>query len=207
MRYMDNIPCPSIVTAKACLIYAMVIKAVEISRFGLVEVGDKDWMIQAESMKDSILNNNPPEFHDNRFSNTQDALKFERYFKEQGMDLLYLVKRTLMEFGPQVYDQLVSLVDTPVAFRRMAGKNWQEIEEEFFIPLREEEEINHVIRKIVDLRMIIECQGLNEWFLAVWKEMKQEFPQEVDKNAMMRYVKEQIADGKLQWSEPLGTVI
>lgn len=207
MRHMDNIPCPSIVTAKACLIYAMVIKAAEISRFGLVEVGDKEWMIQAESMKGAILNNNPQDFQENRFSDTTNVMKYERYFKEQGMDLLYLVKRTLMEFGPQVYDQLVSLVDTPVAFRRMAGKSWPEIEEEFFVPLREEEEINHVIRKIVDLRMMVECQGLNEWFTAVWKEMKQEFPNEVDKNAMVRYVKEQIADGRLQWSEPLGTVI
>jgi hypothetical protein len=207
MRHMDNIPCPSIVTAKAILIYAMVIKAIEISRYGLLEVGDKDWMDQATKMKKTILNNCPTEFGSNRFSTTTDVMKYGEQFRDQSVELLSLVKRTLIEFGPQVYDQLLSLAERPVCFRRIDGQSWEEIEADFFVPLREEEEINHVIRQIVDLQMFLECKSLTDWFTLVWREMKGDFPQEVSKNIMMKYVKGQIAEGKLQWSEPLGTVI
>ncbi len=207
LRFMDNVPSPSIITAHACLGYAMIMKAVELSRFGLLEVGDNDWSELSQQMKESILNNCPKEFQDNRFSDTSDVRKYERYFKEQGMELLYLVKHTLQEFGPQVYDQLVSLVDIPASFRRIEGHSWKQIEQDFFVPLREEEEINHTVRKVVELRQVLECANLREWGTAVWQEFRNDFPKETNKNAMMRYVKQQIASGKLQWSEPLGTVI
>jgi hypothetical protein len=207
LRFMENIPCPSVVTAHACLGYAIIMKAIELSRFGLLEVGDQEWMDLSTQMKESILNNCPREWGEDRFSDTSNVKKYERYFKEQAMELLWMVKHSLQEFGPQVYDQLVSLVDVPVSFRRQDGQSWEEIEADFFVPLREEEEINHALRKIIDLRLIMECQDLKEWGTAVWQEFRTEFPKETDKTSMMDYVKEQLEKGKIQWSEPLGTII
>ena len=46
-RAADCLLSPSATAAIACMYYALIIKAVEISRYGLTEVGDGEWLDRA----------------------------------------------------------------------------------------------------------------------------------------------------------------
>ena len=83
LRTMDGILSPSIVASVACLYYALMIKAVEISKYGLLEVGDKAWMDQAKQAKKAILNNMKDYKEGDRWGSTKNIMKYrDVYIRE-----------------------------------------------------------------------------------------------------------------------------
>ena len=130
-RHMDMIPSPSIVAASAILYFGMLMKAVELSRWGLLEIGDDESLKQAKKYKGYILNHCPPGWdHESRLGNTSKVNANADVYREQSIELVGLVKHTLTRYGPQPFEILRKLAETPVCYHREKGKKWAEIEEE-----------------------------------------------------------------------------
>jgi hypothetical protein len=165
-RGMDNIPCPSIVAAVACMQYALMIKAVELSRYGILNVGDDQWIEETKMIKDCILNNMKDYQEGDRFSDTSRLRKYYDVLTKEAMDMLFQLKHILVKIGP-AFEVLEKVAKEPVSFRRIAGKTWEEIEKEVMVNNTKEDILNNVLDEYIDLRYVTACKDLNHWIIAV----------------------------------------
>jgi len=211
MRQTDGILSPTIVAALACLHYAMVIKAVEISKYGVVEVGDSEWMEYATKVKSSILNNMKGYQDGDRFGDTRNAHKYTDYLIADSLELVRQLKHILIEIGP-AYQVLEQLAEKPVALRRCEGQSWERIEHDFAIPMNEENKFEHTLSEFIDLRLIDSCKDVEEWIKGVSEALKAESglelgPKDEVEDKVIKYVEEKRNDGRIIWSESLGTIV
>jgi len=208
MRAADSTLCPSVWAAIACMYYSLVIKAVEISRYGLLKVGEEDWLKKANKMKKVILNGRG-DYHDsNRLSNTEKILDYKESYIEDSHDMLSQLKGILLKLGP-AYDILSKLAERPVALRRIAGEKWEEIEKDLEIEITETDQIELKLNEIIDLRLIEDCKSTAEWVTEVNKSMNEdeEFNQEVVEDDIELYINGKVREGEVIWSESTGSII
>lgn len=212
MRGADGILSPSAIAALSCMYYALFIKAVEISRYGVLEVGDNEWMNQAKIIKEALLNNlpGPGQFGDNRFSDTTNLMQYADTLRTEGYDLIKQLKHILIKLGPS-YHVLEKLVERPIAIRRCDGETWEEIEESLETPMSRENQFEMKMNEFIDLRLIDECKNLEEWIQAVSSTLKED-PEFVTDNIDVEkditiYVEKRKSEGELIWSESLGSAV
>lgn len=210
-RHMDGILSPSTLAAFACLWHAMVIKAVEISRYGILEMESSEWMDKARSMKESIMNN-IGDWGAERFSDTTNIHKYEEDFREEAIDLIQQVKHILIQKGPS-YDILENIAKEPIAYRLCRGEEWSAIEEQLKVqePEVEENEFTKFIDELVDLRGVSGTESFNVWLNKVATILKQENivdkPLEDVRTDVECYVNDKQDIGEFLWSESLGTIV
>jgi len=206
MRVMDGNMSPSAVTAMTCLFYALVIKAVEISRYGLLEVGSQEEVEEAFSIKERLLNNNPEGWGvPHRFSDYMLDEKQQDILIQQSLELIYQVKHILLKLGP-AYDVLEQLAYQPIAFRRVEGKTWEEIEEELAVYIPTETRIEKLISISIDTREFIGCASEKDWIIKITKAVKEE-----DAAATPEVVEQILQAGKdfgeYVWAKNIGTML
>ena len=213
MRQSDCMLCPSVLAAMPCLYYALMIKACEISRHGLLKVGDKVWLDRAKTIKKAILNNRSSwgdsKAPAGRMSDTSSLYRYYDVLISESMDMVHQVKHILTSIGP-AYDVLVSLAERPVALRRYAGESWEQIEQSIAIPVNSVTLFETSIDELVSLRIVDECKNLDEWKIEITHELSKEnddVPIEELHNSLSKYVKYCFDDAKFLWSESLGTVM
>lgn len=203
-READSTMCPSYYAALACLHYAFVIKAIEISRYGLLKVGDEAWMKKATAMKNVILNGTG-NWDSNRLGDTSKLLDNKDYFIEESMDLVRQMKSILIKIGP-AYDVLKRLAKKPVALRRIEGDSWKQIESSLAVQMSETDVIHNKINELIDLQLIIDCKDMDEWIKEVknvFAEERLDFPEDHIRNHMETRLRE----GQVIWSTSLGCPI
>lgn len=212
MRAADCILCPSVVAALACMHCALFIKAVEISRYGVLEMEDKEWLTQAKKIKETILNNfpGPGNFGDNRFGDTSNVMKYADVLRGESYDLIRQLKHILIKFGPS-YHILEKIAERPIALRRCDGESWEEIEKSLEIPINEENQFEMRITECIDLMLVDECKTVEEWVRAVSLsiESDEEFLGEKEhiKEKIEVYVERKRNEGELIWSDTLGSIV
>ena len=205
-RQADSAMCPSFYAALACLHYAFVIKAVEISRYGLLKVGDEEWLTRAQKMKEVIMNG-AGNWDSTRVSDTSKLLDHREYFIEESKDMLSQMKNILIRIGP-AYDVLMKLSDEPVAIRRVNGNKWEAIEESIAIDISETGKLDLRIKEIVDLKLIDDCQSLKEWIEAVHNLLAEEKEEpNIKVDHITKYVSMKMKDGEAIWSEAVGCLL
>ena len=205
MRVLDGMMSPSVVTAMCCLFYALVIKAVEISKYGLLEIGEQDWYDQTMRIKENLLNNAPKEFSDDRFSHT-------RYLSEANMDVLRVesfdlinqVKHILLRLGP-AFEVLEKLAEKPVAFYRCDGRTWEEIENIFAVYREPETIVEHKIQELIDFRAIVKQTSEQEWIEKAADVVVKEGLG--TKEQVLEIITRHQNDGMCLWSRSLGTML
>jgi len=153
LRYMDGIISPSIVAAIACLNHALVIKATEISRYGLLKMPDKEWFAEAKTMKKYILNNMKSYDAGDRFGHTQHVIENKDYYIRESLGLVQQLKHILLRTGP-AYEVLEKLAEMPVALMRIDGDSWDQIEDKMKVAMVDENVLNAAIHEYIDLRLI-----------------------------------------------------
>jgi hypothetical protein len=203
-READSTMCPSYYAALACLHYAFVVKAIEISRYGLLKVGDEAWMKKAAAMKNVILNGTG-NWESNRLGDTSKLLDNKDYFIEESMDLVRQMKSILIKIGP-AYDVLKRLAKKPVALRRIEGDSWKQIESSLAVQMSETDVIHNKINELIDLQLIIDCRDMDEWIKEVkntFAEERLDFPEDHIRNHMETRLRE----GQVIWSTSLGCPI
>jgi len=205
MRSLDGIMSPSAVTAMACLFYAMIIKAVEISRYGLLEVGDETWMKRSMQVKKRLLNGNGG-YDSNRLSCTADLTDEDfDFLKREAYELNNQLKHILLKLGP-VYEVIEKLAYSPAAIRRCAGKTWDEIEEELAVYIPKETKLEKLLASHIDMRTYVKCKDEKEWCINIIKDISEEEKEDVSEalNAIITAYK---SDGEYIWSDNLGTML
>jgi hypothetical protein len=204
MRAMDGIMSASAVTALACLNYALIIKAIEISKYGLLEVGPKDWMEQAKELKNIIMNNTSS-YDSDRLSNTSLLTdKYKQILRVESMDLINQVKHILFKLGP-AYDVLEKLAEKPIAFHRCEGDTWESIENKLAVYRPVETIIDQKLFEFIDFRTFTGCTNEEDWISKVCTILENEgiaTPEQI--NLSFSALKR---NGICIWSDNLGTVL
>lgn len=206
-READSTLCPTYYAAIACLHFALVIKSVEISRYGLLKVGDSAWLKQAKEMKKLILNGRG-DYSGPRTSNTSKVLDNTEFFIEESLDMIAQLKNILLKMGP-AYDVLLKIAKKPVALRRIDGYTWDEIENDLNIEMGPEDKFETKLLEIIDLRLIDDCRTIDEWVSEVRKVLKEdeEFDGDVTIPTLMKYIENKTREGELIWSESIGCML
>jgi len=212
MRAADGILCPSAVAAIACMYYAIVIKAVEISRYGIVEVGDQEWLSRAIEIKSALMNNMKGYNEEDRFSNTKNLYKYHDVLISESLDLVRQLKSILIKIGP-AYEVLEKLAEAPVAIRRCNGQSIPRIEKDLEIVLNEEDKMAISVGEVITLNQVSECTSMEEWISTVCSLLEKD--PEIQKNFNKTNIKKTVADfienkgnaGELVWSNRIGAPI
>ncbi len=203
-READSTLCPSYYAALACLHYAFVIKAVEISRYGLLKVGDEMWLQKARAMKDVILNGSG-DYGGNRVSNTKKLIDNRRYFIDEARDLVGQMKNILIKMGP-AYDVLSKLAERPVAMRRIEGDAWRQIEKDLSANVDQGTIIDSKIRELIDLKAIDQCITMDEWVSEACRVISSDQEVSVKPNVseITKYMEVKTREGEFVWSDSMG---
>lgn len=215
-RVMDGLLSPSACAAFACLYYALFIKAIELSKYGVMEVGDEDWKNQAFKIKDALMNNCADWQEGNkygRFSDTKNLHKYTDILVSESFELISQLKHILASVGP-AYDVLEKLAESPCSLRRCAGTSWEDIEKDLAVELTDEGKMEYEINKIIDTRAIGGVADPQAWMEGVTKMLAgnkdlaiSKEPEEEIMDKVSIHVEEKQANGEMIWAERIGSMM
>lgn len=209
MRVADSTMCPSYYAAVACLFYALIIKAVEMSRYGVLNVGNDTWIAESTAIKEAMMNNGNLSYESKRVSNTENLLLYRDMLVSQGYDMLEQLKSILIKLGP-AYDVLVKLSKMPVALRRVEGYKWHEIENDIAVTMRDSDQLEFRMNEVIDMRYINECNSVDEWIKGVSEIINDiKGPDEIELSVrdIESFVENKMREGEIIWSKTIGAII
>jgi hypothetical protein len=206
-RQADSTLCPTYYAAIACLHYALLAKAVEISRYGLLKVGAEGWLKNAKEMKKIILNG-VGDYDSSRVSNTAKLLDNVDYFIQESLDLVGQLKGILLKLGP-AYDVLLKLAKKPASLRRVDGDKWKDIERDLAVEMGATDKLEIKMSEVIDLKLIDDCRDIKEWVSEVQKMMLEDadLGREVSTSEIMEFVENKTREGEMIWSESTGCLL
>jgi len=211
-RAADGMLSPSAVAAIACMYYALIIKAVEISRYGVVEVGDNIWMEQTQKIKSHLLNNMKGYQDGDRFGNTKNLHKYYDILVGESLELVQQLKAILINVGP-AYEVLEKLAEKPIALRRCDGQTWDQIEKDLEVIVNSEGKIDIALSEIITLNQVSECKDLDEWITSVSTVLRNDQLMKLDddddslEKSVLSFIEKNREDGKIMWSSRIGSPI
>lgn len=209
LRVADSTLCPSYYASMACLFYALVIKAADISRYGVLKIGEEEWLSGAMRIKNAILNGTGG-YEGIRVGDTTHVLEYREELTSQSFELINQLKGIIMKLGP-AYDVLAKLAQQPVALRRIDGDTWEDIEMSLAVTMEEADQIEFRMNEIVDLRHIEDCRSVEEWVIEVSKIANDvedgDLVTKMTKEDVKRFIDNKMRDGELIWSDTTGSMI
>ena len=211
LRVMDGLMSASAVAAMSCLYYSLMIKAVEISRYGIVEVGDQEWLTNAERVKSTLLNNMKGYQDGDRFGDTRNLSEHYETLISESFDLISQVKHILMRLGP-AYEVLEKLAERPCALRRCDGEPWEKIEADLAVPMTAEDHFANKLAEIIDLRLVDQCQDEGEWVTEAGTLMREDKELNIDpdddtiEDRITEYTSKKKNDGELVFLDRVGSM-
>ena len=216
LRVMDGLLSPSAVAAFSCLYYALFIKAVELSRYGVMDAGNEAWLKQSTIIKNAIMNgaSSWDEARDTgRFSDTSELHKYTDILVAESYEMISMLKHILSSIGP-AYEVLEKLAEAPCGIRRCEGKSWEDIEKDLAVELTEEGATEYEIQKIIATRAVIKSASLEEWTKCVAKLLKEKNELEISKESeeeiadrVAIHIEDSYANGNMLWADKIGSVI
>ncbi len=125
-RFPDADLSPTSVTAKTFLFLAMLLKAVDLSQYGVIHVGKiVPWRRKIELL--NMLSNNDGSLATSNTASVSDGIIEE--LRQGSYELLDLLSPVFNRFADdRSLDVLLALAETPVSLMRCAGYNWNQIE-------------------------------------------------------------------------------
>jgi hypothetical protein len=211
-RAADGLFSPSAIAAIGCMYYALVIKAVEISRYGLAEVGDHEWLELSQRAKATILNNMGSYQSGNRFGDTSKIGEYQDLFVAEALDLVRQLKSILINIGP-AYEVLEKLAEKPCALRRCSGETWEQIESDLAVIVNEEGKFERALAEIITLNQIAECRDEVEWVGEVGRVLRENPELAIDpdnaevEDNIREFVNKNKEEGRMVWSSRIGAPI
>lgn len=203
-RIADGVLSPAVATAWAMLCYALVLKAVRLSQYGIMEDGSNEYREKVKEIQPHLIDGERREFGENRLADTSRLMPYIPWLRENASEMIQWLKPELSNLGP-AYDILLSLADKPCSMRLSEGQSWQQIESSLYAPFQKGEENGILradeIREVVDLAGIVDCAHLEMWIEEVSAYLGQKPP------VVAEVVHRLIQDGELRWSDPIGALI
>ena len=203
-RISDGLLSPCVATAFAMMCYALVMKAVRLSQYGIMEIGDQEYCKKLKEIEPHIINGQDRGWDSNRHADTSGIGPHVPWLRSNTREMIQLLKAELHNLGP-AYDILMELAERPVSLRLMSGDSWKKIEEDLYTskmgevvegPVAEEE-----VRELVDLAGIVDCDNVEMWIEEVAANLGQ------DAGDMAAIIYQMVESGKYRWSPPIGALI
>ena len=202
-RFCDADLSPVSITAKTFLFLAMVLKAVEMSQYGVIHVGRiGPWRRKIELL--DMLSNN-----DGALATSDTSRITPEIIEELRVgcrELLELLKPTLERFEHNPSFEVLSLLtETPLSLLRASGRNWREIDallaERAETEAGELDKTDQRLMRCIELAELTGCPALEAWKWTVAGELfltPQELEKRLERLARLRGV---------EWDQELGTVV
>lgn len=204
-RIADGCLSPAVISAWAMLTYAMVMKAVRLSQYGVMEVGDQEFGEQVKQVSPHLIEGGRRDWGSNRFADTSGIGPSIPFLRETSRELVQLLKPELYNMGP-AFDILMNLADKPCSLRRIEGDSWDKIEDDLYGPyaktnLLHDYASEEEVRELVDLAGIVECEDVSTWVEEVAANLGQEVA------GVEATVEELLSSGRYRWSDAIGSLI
>jgi hypothetical protein len=202
-RVADSPMSPAVVSAFAMLCYALVMKAVRLSQYGIMEIGDKEYCSKLREVEPHLINGQDRGWDGDRRADTSHLGPHIPWLRDNAREMVQLLKSELTNLGP-AYDILMELADRPCSLRLMDGDSWEQIERDLY--QRDEPGSNDLvaedeIREIVDLAGIVDCDNVEMWIEEVAAYLGQPPPIVAD------VIYQMVESGNYRWSPPIGALI
>ncbi|MCI5160039.1 MAG: hypothetical protein D3906_16765, partial [Candidatus Electrothrix sp. AUS1_2] len=124
-RFPDGDLCPISITAKTFLFMTMMLKAVEISKFGLLQAGS---LMEENNRLMDMISNNEGKLATSDTSAIDDTV-LEKY-RNNANRLLFFLKSIFLLLDNPGEVVLQQLALEPISLRRHRGNSWEQIEDE-----------------------------------------------------------------------------
>jgi hypothetical protein len=156
LRFPDADFSPTSITAKTFLFLSMLLKAVDLSQYGIIHVGKvQTWRRKVEIL--DLLSNNQGNLATSDTSEVTDEIIEE--LRQGCYELLDLLAPTFNHFiDNPALDILTALAEQPISLMRCAGYNWDEIES----ILAARADLDEIGFDETD-RRLMQCIELGEW--------------------------------------------
>jgi hypothetical protein len=206
-RIADGCLSPAVITAWAMLCYAMVMKAVRLSQYGIMEVGDAEYGAQVKATMPHLIDGASRDWGGSRHADTSGIGPSIPFLRESALELVQLLKPELYNMDP-AFNILADLAEKPCSLRRAEGDTWEKIEEDLYGPYRKANlqqcsgsESEDAVRELVDLAGIVECENVGAWTEEVAANLGQ------DLAVVEEAVGNLLASRGYRWSEAIGSLI
>jgi len=203
-RIADGCLSPAVSSAWAMLCYALVMKAVRLSQYGIMEVGNQEFVAQVKQAAPNLIDGQHRDFGSGRHADTSGIGPFIPFLRDTAREMVQLLKPELMNLGPS-FNILMELAEKPCSLRLIEGKSWEEIEHDLYgdhateEPQREASE--EEVRELIDLAGVVECEDVESWAEEVSAHLGQ------DPNSVAQIVKDLMDSGNYRWSDAIGALI
>jgi hypothetical protein len=203
-RIADATLSPAVSTAWAIMCYALVLKAVRLSQYGIMEDGSDAYRARIREIQPHLIDGERREWGHNRVAHTIGLQQYIPWLRENATEMITWLKPELSHLGP-AYDILISLADKPCSLRLSEGETWEQIEENLYGPFAQGEAVEILnadeIREVVDFGGIMDCDNVEMWVEEVAAYLGQNPPVVADT------VHQLIGSGEFRWSDPVGSLI
>jgi hypothetical protein len=152
-RFPDGDLCPVSITAKTFLFMTMMLKAVEISKFGLLKV-DNSSLETNNRLMDMISNNDGKLATSDTSAIDETALG---KYRNNAEGLLFFLKSIFLLLDNPAEPVLQQLALEPISLRRDQGQSWEEIEDELLSHIHPQPALDssdYEIIKIIELGLL-----------------------------------------------------
>ncbi len=202
-RFPDADLSPTSLVAKTFLFLAMVLKAVELSQYGVIHVGRyREWQRKIELLN-MLSNNDGPLATSDTSAVTPEVIEELRVGCRE---LLELLKPLFARFEHNPSFEVLSLLaETPISLLRASGRDWEEIEallaERAATPTEELDKTDRKLMRCIELAELTGYPAVEAW---KWHAARELFltPQELEK----RLAKLDLLRG-IRWDAQLGSVV
>jgi hypothetical protein len=168
-RYADGMHSPTAIASLGVLLHTILMKAVSMSKYGVLQSGDPVYMDQAYEINNALLNN-AGNWDGARWSNTENFEPYRETVREQAHELVNLLYDELKNHG-SVINVLHALADNPCSMRLISGNSWEAIEEDLAKQINSVGEFEKKILQHIDMYSISECNDGAEWATALGEDL------------------------------------
>jgi hypothetical protein len=160
-RFADGSFSPAAVASLCCLMSALLLKAVDISKYGLLSVGSEGTINEIIEIRKALLNHNAS-YDAPRLSDTIGVFKYKDKFISDSKEMVSFLESYLPE---EAFTVLMNLAKEPIALKRaLRHLTWDEINKELepFEPINTEDAFDDIMEAI-DLSHILDVDSEKDW--------------------------------------------
>jgi hypothetical protein len=199
-RFCDGMLTPSAVASFGILVYAMFLKAVSLSKYGVLQSGDVEYMDKAKIIEAALLNGDN-NWGSMRVSDTSEFGPYKEIVRAQAAEMIDILYDELKNHGPSV-QVLKSLADEPCSIRRIRGDSWEKIENDlssFYVPTINEATLK--ILEAIDTMFIYDCLSIEEWAKTLSEDVL------IPEEDILNSVKNMASKHIISWDNAVGTFV
>ncbi len=201
-RTMDFVKSPTYISAMCALYQAIVMKAIDISVFGVMDIDSNVDVTQELEYVSMIANGYDKGYDSDRLSDTSNVLRHRDYYVSKGHEMLDFLTSVIDNVSPEMA-VLRAIVDSPPALYFIASsvkdpQNNYDIEAEYAKYLPDNTStVQDYICKVAALGNIHSCKSRKDWIREVYEEYANALiPSQTQ---LSKYVNEMVERGILVW--------